>query len=186
MDAAVPALVRTEDLRQLLANKRVKLLFAPPLLTDCREDIRAVDRLEAARLSTAEALKPLKLLCGQLGMKERGTEAPVERKEHEPTRQFIRSAPVLAEGGELVHAPEPREVLGREENNEVRGASQEGSQGRDARRLAHLIDLVNADLVEETHAWWQADELAHADEALPEGTRIYVAGHGRGAYVRFG
>ena len=32
----------------------------------------------------------------------------------------------------------------------------------------------------------EADELAHADEALPEGTRICVAGRGRGAYVSFG
>ena len=32
----------------------------------------------------------------------------------------------------------------------------------------------------------EADELARADQAIPEGTRICVTGSGRGAYVSFG
>ena len=32
----------------------------------------------------------------------------------------------------------------------------------------------------------EADRLGRADQALPAGTRVCIAGRGRGAYVRFG
>ena len=68
------------------------------------------------------------------------------------------------EGGELEAAPQASEVLGRVQDHKVGRAAQEGAERGDARRLARVVHLVDADLVQEAAPEGPAGELA---EALP-------------------